>query len=61
MQRNATLQGARFIVVPSPAIAALIALSAAGTLEVHPNLASALSTMGQAVAGAENKPTSTTT
>ena len=61
MQRNATLQGARFIVVPSPAIAALLALSAAGSLTVYPSLASALSAVRQAAPQAQDKPASPAT
>lgn len=42
MQRNADLRGARLIIVPSDAIAALIRLAAADTLSVFPSLATAL-------------------
>jgi anti-anti-sigma factor len=42
-QRNAALQGARLLIVPSPAIAAILALSAVDTaLSVCPGLSQAL-------------------
>ena len=44
MQRNAELQDARLIIVPSPEIAALIRLGAADALTVSPSLSTALST-----------------
>lgn len=44
MQRNADLQGARLIIVPSAEIAALLTLAAADTLTVRPSLATAMHT-----------------
>jgi anti-anti-sigma factor len=51
MQRNAELQGARLVIVPSEEIAALIRLGAAGALTVSPSLATALRTAHAATPG----------
>lgn len=42
IQRNAVLQDARLIIVPSTEIAALLALAAADTLTVRPSLETAM-------------------
>lgn len=41
-QRNAALQGARLLIVPSASIAALIAVAAGGALNVYPSFVAAL-------------------
>ena len=61
MQRNADLQGARLIIVPSTEIAALITLAAADALTLRPSVATVLLAAREAATGAPGQSAATPT